>query len=229
MKTKIIPVNRGSHYAQEERIVSADFTEDNNPVRIVARGFVPYLLWEFEQRPALKALMSLRNDEATPTEEEQNRTYFEDMFEKYDIPEGLPYAPTNEEKREIFRPIHVMTEREQFEALPADLKKTYGRRFEKYMLWLNQGKEYDSIVRVRAFKMMLEQESEKIDFHKQNDIALWNKGAIYGYVKSRWPDQSQLTLYKQFIDFMVKPEYYKKTHSKDFAFACAMVLTNKNP
>lgn len=232
MRTKIVPVFRGSYYALEERNSAGDKsgTNDNELVRIVAYGFVPYLIWELEQRPVLKALMSLRNDEVTPTEEEQNRSYFEYMLKIYDIPEGLPHAPTPEEKKAIFRPIHAINEREEFEALPDYLKKTYGHRFEKYMIWLDEGKGYDSIVRVRAFIMMLDQEGGKIDFHRQDDNTRWNKtGTVYNYIKGRWPDQSQMKLYDQFKEIMARPDHYKKTYSKDYTFARSMVLINKNP
>lgn len=232
MRTKIVPANRGSYYAMEERISTENKTDpdDNQLVRIVGRGFVPYLIWEYEHRPVLRALMSLRNDEVTPTKEDQNRTYFDHMLTIFDIPEGLPYAPTPEEKKSIFKPIHALNERKEFEALPDDLKKTYGQRFEKYMIWLDEGKGYDSIVRVRAFIMMLDQEGGKIDFHRQDDNTRWNKtGTVYDYIKGRWPDQSQMKLYDQFKEIMARPDHYKKTYSKDFAYACSMVLINKNP
>jgi len=139
MKTKIVPVNRGSYYALEERSFTENKTDpnDNQLVRIVAHGFVPYLMWRMEQRPALKSLFMATNKGVTPTKEELFSSYFDFMFLSFDIQPDLPYRPTDEELKSMFRPIHASKELEEFAALPDDLKQEHRGIFNEYMSWIN--------------------------------------------------------------------------------------------
>ncbi len=137
MKTKIIPVKRVSHYALEELMVSADLTEDNQLVRIVGRGFVPYMIWVLEERPALKSLFLTTEKDVTPTKEEIFKSYLDAMFQVADIPGGSIYRPTDDELKSEFKLIHANKELEEFATLPDGLKKEYGEIFKEYMSWLS--------------------------------------------------------------------------------------------
>jgi hypothetical protein len=156
MKTKIIPVDRGSYFALEERTAyvptptdhlhprtkeeEKDEAEakgkDNEPVRVIGRGFVPYLMLKREEIPALKALFMTTNKEVTPTEKELFNSYFDHMSQLEDITQGIFPRPTDEEIKAEFRPIHAKNECEEFENLPSDLKQEYGSIFGKYLTWL---------------------------------------------------------------------------------------------
>ena len=230
MKTEIVPRMYNRTYELVERTISKDMNEDNKIVRVIGRGFVPYLMFQELQRPILKGLFDAMEKDVTPTRNELFNDYFEKSFLTYDIPGGKAYKTPDGELKEQFKTTHAETERKEFETLPEEYQDKYSTLFDEYMAWVTGQKiqaikEYDSIVRATAFCIMLMLKAGKVD----NDT-LQSRKKIVSMVKDQFPERSGATvyaalrtedmIYSQFetkcVEFAPDYEYGKKLYNEKY-------------
>lgn len=224
MKTKIVPVNRGSYYALEERNSAGDKSDsnDNELVRTVGRGLVPFLMCQMEVRPTLKSLFMTTDKEVTPTKEELFSSYFDFMFPSFDIQPDLSYRPTDEELKSMFRPIHTSKELEEFAALPDDLKQEHRGIFNEYISWLNPSldqtvEEKALSCKTKAIYMLMVEANGKDQFK-------FSKSRVLEFVARKWTGNN-FSVYNEFRKLQSETlDRIKQDFPKDYKSAQGLYL-----
>ena len=220
MRTKIVPVNRGSYYALEERNSSEYRTDpnDNELVRTVGRGFVPFLMWQMEVRPTLKGLFMTTNKEIIPTKEELFESYYKFNFDKHDIGPETVFRPSDQEQDAAFRILHAEEERREYETLPDDFKNLYGYLFKEYLVWLEsfsitkEATRNKMSCKAKSIFMLMIEENGKGQFK-------YSKSKVLEFVAQKWVGNN-LSVYNEFRKLQsAKLEKIKQDFPKDYESA----------
>lgn len=224
MRTKFVPVRtNNSDYALEERTESADLREDNELVRIVAHGLIPYLMW-------MDSFIDFQTKGDHPLSSDYEATQ-PDFREYYDLKlklfkqewkrsKGSIMRLTEQEFESDFRDRHEARERIEFEALPDDLKQEYGSRFGEYMSWLNptldQAREERKLSRrAQAIYILLCDEREKGRYKN-------SKSDVIDFASTQWrlTLQQARGVYEAFRSLQVeKMEIIKQVYLQDYDVA----------
>ena len=136
IKTKIIPIRYSGTYRLEERTSSENLSDDHKFKRVIAEGFIVFLLWcKFNKRKDISPNLQ------TPKKIDLFNWYFDGNLGSYKskIINDLYIA---ENKKKEFLPLHLKKENILFKQSKNELKNFIGEKFSMYCQLFGEYKDY---------------------------------------------------------------------------------------
>lgn len=116
--------------------ISSNNELDGMKLKTIGKGFIPYLMYQDEQRINLKSLGNNNKMKLFQTKSGLFQTYFEKCFKNFDIGECSDFRPEDDETKEKFIKNHIKTEQKYFEQIPAEYKSKRTDLFTEYLKWI---------------------------------------------------------------------------------------------